>query len=354
MSKSRELLLIAMMALAAAPALAGADGLGLGRTATETEVAAWDIDVRPDGAGLPVGSGDVLTGEEVFADNCAMCHGDFGEGVDRWPVLAGGQGTLTDARPVKTIGSYWPYLSTVYDYIYRAMPFGYAQSLEPDDVYAITAYLLYVNDLVEDDFELSNENFAEMRLPNEDNFFMDDRPDSPLFGQREVCMKDCKPEVKITMRARVLDVTPDEEKAAAEAAAPAASAETAAAKSTAAETPAAAPEPAAVDAELAAAGAKVFKKCKACHQVGAKAKNRTGPILTGIVDAPMGGVDGFTKYSKALKAKAEEGAVWDAAALDAFLAKPKDYLKGTKMNFKGLSKDADRQAIIEYLRSVAQ
>jgi cytochrome c len=111
---------------------AQADRLNLGREATPAEVAAWDIDVRPDGQGLPEGSGDVATGEEVFAERCAFCHGDFGEGVDRWPVLAGGQDTLTEERPVKTIGSYWPYLSTVYDYIYRAMPFGEAQSLTPD------------------------------------------------------------------------------------------------------------------------------------------------------------------------------------------------------------------------------
>jgi S-disulfanyl-L-cysteine oxidoreductase SoxD len=144
------------------PALAGS--FNIGREATPEEVAAWDIDVRPDGAGLPEGKGTVAEGEEVFAEQCASCHGDFGEGVDRWPVLAGGQ-TLTSDRPVKTIGSYWPYLSTVWDYVYRAMPFGNAQSLEPDQVYAITAYLMHMNDLVDADFELSKENFTSVRLP---------------------------------------------------------------------------------------------------------------------------------------------------------------------------------------------
>lgn len=184
----------------------------LGRTATEAEIAAWDIDIRPDGQGLPAGSGDVLTGEEVFADNCAACHGDFGEGVDRWPVLTGGFGTLTQERPVKTTGSYWPYLSTVYDYIRRAMPFGSAQSLSNDDIYAITAYLLYMNDLVDEDFTLSNENFLEVRLPNEAAFYMDDRADIelPVFSAA-VCMNDCKESVEITKRAAVLDVTPDGE-----------------------------------------------------------------------------------------------------------------------------------------------
>ncbi|MEM8841349.1 MAG: cytochrome c [Pseudomonadota bacterium] len=190
---------------------AQAGQLGLGRPATPDEVAAWDIDIRPDGAGLPEGRGDVFTGEEIFAEQCAYCHGDFGEGVDRWPVLAGGQDTLTSERPVKTIGSYWPYLSTVWDYVNRAMPFGYAQSLSPDEVYAITAYLLYANDLVDDEFELSNENFTEITLPNEANFYADDRDQSPLFAPRDVCMTDCKPDVEITARARIIDVTPEED-----------------------------------------------------------------------------------------------------------------------------------------------
>ncbi|MEL6551459.1 MAG: c-type cytochrome [Pseudomonadota bacterium] len=183
----------------------------LGRAAHAEEVASWDIDVRPDGTGLPVGSGDVWTGEEVFVAQCAHCHGDFGEAVGRWPVLAGGHDTLADEHPVKTIGSYWPYLSTVYDYINRAMPFGNAQSLSADEVYAITAYLLYVNDLVDDDFELSNETFFDVSLPNEENFFLDDRAETELAAfTAEPCMSDCKPAAEITMRAAVIDVTPDE------------------------------------------------------------------------------------------------------------------------------------------------
>ncbi|MCB1463697.1 MAG: c-type cytochrome [Nitratireductor sp.] len=187
-------------------------GLGLGRRATADEISAWDIDVRPDGLGLPPGRGTVAEGEELFSENCAVCHGDFGEAVGRWPVLAGGQGTLADERPVKTIGSYWPYLSTVYDYIRRAMPFGNARSLSDDDVYAITAYLLYLNDVVtEEDFELSSDNFAGVRLPNESNFVEDDRASEPEYAAgKEPCMSDCKPgPVTITMRARILDVTPD-------------------------------------------------------------------------------------------------------------------------------------------------
>ncbi|MEM9148075.1 MAG: cytochrome c [Pseudomonadota bacterium] len=211
MSKFPEAALAALLGAGlVTPALS--DGFGLGRQALQEEIAAWDIDVRPDGTGLPEGSGDVLTGEELFADQCASCHGDFGEGVDRWPVLAGGQGTLADDRPVKTIGSYWPYLSTVYDYINRAMPFGYAQSLAPDEVYAITAYLLYMNDVVENDaFVLSHENFSDVRLPNEQNFFADPRPDIPSVAETAPCMTDCKDAPQITMRARILDVTPEAE-----------------------------------------------------------------------------------------------------------------------------------------------
>lgn len=186
----------------------------LGREALSEEIAAWDIDIRPDGTGLPEGRGTVAQGEPIYTDNCAVCHGDFGEGTGRWPVLAGGFDSLTEERPEKTIGSYWPYLSTVYDYVRRAMPFGDARSLSDDDVYALTAYLLYLNDVVtEEDFELSKENFTEIRLPNEENFFMDDRASEPHYAKKaEPCMKDCKAEpAEITMRARVLDVTPDGE-----------------------------------------------------------------------------------------------------------------------------------------------
>ena len=209
MSKFLPRAVLAVGLLATGVVTAQADELKLGRPATAEETAAWDIDVRPDGKGLPDGQGDVTTGEQVFAERCASCHGDFAEGVDRWPVLAGGFQTLRSDRPVKTIGSYWPYLSTVWDYVNRAMPFGDAQSLTPDEVYAITAYLLYANDLVDDEFVLSKGNFTEVRLPNESNFIEDARPDTPMLSDGEPCMSNCKTNVTVTMRARVLDVTPD-------------------------------------------------------------------------------------------------------------------------------------------------
>jgi len=207
-------LFAAPMALAGDMSASGEGAFHLGRPATAEEVAAWDIDIRPDGTGLPPGKGTVAAGEEVFTEQCAMCHGDFGEGRDRWPVLAGGFDTLTDGRPVKTIGSFWPYLSTVYDYIRRAMPFGNARSLSDDDYYALTAYLLYLNDIVTDeDFELSRENFTSIRMPNEANFVDDDRASEAHYTREtDPCMTDCKAEpAEIVMRARVLDVTPEED-----------------------------------------------------------------------------------------------------------------------------------------------
>ena len=198
------------IALAAAPALAGK--LNLGREALPEEIAAWDIDVRPDGTGLPEGKGTVAEGLAIFDERCAACHGEFGEGAGRWPELAGGQGSLRSEDPVKTIGSYWPYLSTAFDYVHRTMPFGDAQSLTADETYALVAYLLYLNDVVTDEsFELSKENFTSVKLPNEVNFFDDPRPDAKNIRDGEPCMTDCKETVEITRRARVLDVTPDED-----------------------------------------------------------------------------------------------------------------------------------------------
>lgn len=347
---------VVIIGASAAPALA--ETLGLGRVALPEEVMAWDIDVRPDGLGLPEGKGNVADGEVIFAEKCAICHGDFGEGVDRWPVLAGGQGTLKDGRPVKTIGSYWPYLSTVWDYVHRAMPFGEAQSLSNDEVYAITAYLLYVNDLVDDEFELSKANFTAQKLPNEPAFYMDDRAKAggelEAFTKPDVCMENCKTAVEITARAAVIDVTPDD--AAARKAREEAAAKPEPAAAPAAQAPKVEPAPveqAALDPELVQAGAKVFKKCKACHQIGEGAKNRTGPILTGVMGSRFAHVEGF-KYSKSIQAMAEEGMVWDEANMAEFLTKPRKFIKKTKMTFAGLKKKEDIEAIIAYLKSASE
>lgn len=213
MSKFRKAIIAASAAVLLSSGGAAAEKLNLGREATSAEVAAWDIDIRPDGAGLPEGSGTVIRGEEVYVEQCAYCHGDFGEGIDRWPVVSGGIDTLDTEDPVKTVGSYWPYLSTVWDYVYRAMPFVEARSLSADDVYALTAYILYLNDIVDDEeFELNKANFAEIRMPNEDNFFADDRAELeiPDLGG-DPCMENCKETVEITKRAAIIDVTPEDD-----------------------------------------------------------------------------------------------------------------------------------------------
>lgn len=201
---------------AAAPAAADAvpskGKFGLGRQATDDEIAAWNVDVMPDGTGLPDGSGSVADGEGLFSEKCASCHGEFAEGVDNWPKLAGGDGSLADDDPLKTVGSYWPYLSTAWDYVHRSMPFGGAQVLTPDETYAIVAYILYSNNLVDEDFVLSKDNFTQVKMPNAEGFIVDDRPETEYARWRsEPCMTNCKEKVEITKRATVLDVTPGQD-----------------------------------------------------------------------------------------------------------------------------------------------
>ena len=200
-----------MLVLTSAPALPADRPFNLGKIATAEEVAGWDIDVRPDGLGAPVGMGNAIDGEEVYADLCAACHGDFGEGVDRWPELVGGEGSLGTHDPLKTTGSYWPYASTLYDYVYRAMPFGESQSLSYDETYQIVAFLLYMNDIIEDDFDVSHENIGSIEMPNRDGFFMPDpRPDAQPVSA-EPCMNNCNVATSIMGRARDIDVTPETE-----------------------------------------------------------------------------------------------------------------------------------------------
>ena len=192
------------------PGIAAAAELGVGRPPLPAEIAAWDIDARPDGAGLPPGRGTVKQGEPIFQERCAACHGEFGEGAARWPELAGGAGTLTADRPMKTVGSYWPHGATLFDYIKRAMPFGQAQSLENDELYAVVAYVLSLNDVVGDDAALDRAALAKLRLPNADGFYDDDRETAErAFWTAAPCMVACKPPPHILGRAGALDVTPD-------------------------------------------------------------------------------------------------------------------------------------------------
>jgi cytochrome c len=187
--------------------------LNIGRAATAQEIAGWDIDVRPDGQGLPDGKGSVRDGEEIYMGKCAACHGEFGEGAGRWPVLASGKGTLASSDPVKTVGSYFPYAASLFDYVRHAMPFGDAQSLTNDELYAVTAYVLNLNDIVPEDFVLSKETFGTVKMPNAGGFYDDDRETAEKkFWNSAPCMTDCRPPVKVTGRARVIDVTPEDAK----------------------------------------------------------------------------------------------------------------------------------------------
>lgn len=354
MSKYRNLLIGAALAgLIAAPL--AAEPLGLGREALPEEIAAWDVNVMPDGRGLPEGSMDVFDGEEAFVLHCASCHGDFAEGIDNWPPLAGGRGSLMDERPLKTVGSYWPYLSTVWDYVNRSMPFGGAQTLTVDEVYGITAYILYSEGLVDGDFVLSNENFMEVRLPNEDGFYEDDRVETefPLFTA-EACMSDCKDAVEITRKASDLNVTPTDEMGRPVSTIPdfaggevmLAAADAAVADEATAE----AAVPAGPDPELVAAGERAFRQCSACHQVGEGAQSRTGPQLNNLFGRTAGTYDGF-RFSRAFVQAGEGGLVWTEETLHDFLSQPRDYIQGTRMSFRGFRDESDIAAVTAYLQT---
>ena len=195
----------------AVPADAADRKLNIGRAATPQEIAGWDIDVRPDGQGLPPGKGSVKDGEQVYMGKCAACHGEFGESAGRWPMIAGGAGSLRSDDPVKTVGSYYAHVSTVFDYVRHAMPFGDAQSLTNDELYAVVAYTLFLNDIVDEKFVLSKETWSSVKMPNAGGFYDDDRETAEkAFWNPKPCMTNCKPEARITGRARVIDVTPDD------------------------------------------------------------------------------------------------------------------------------------------------
>ena len=151
---------------------------GLGRPTTDLDIQYWNIDVAPTGEGLPPGRGTAKQGAAIYATKCASCHGPTGqEGpMDR---LVGGAGTLRSQKPVKTIGSYWPYATTLYDYVSRAMPFPAPQSLSSDEVYSVVAWLLYQNGIIAEDTILDAHSLPGIRMPNHNGFVADPRPDIP-------------------------------------------------------------------------------------------------------------------------------------------------------------------------------
>ena len=159
--------------LVAAPAVAtGGTVPDFGRAPSAAELQLWDIDVLPDGRGLPPGSGSVAQGRDTFQANCEACHGVAGAGGPK-DRLVGGQGTLASAKPIKTVGSYWPYATTLFDYIRRAMPYQAPGSLSADETYGVVAYLLNLNGIVPEGARVGRNDLAAIRMPNRDGFLPD-------------------------------------------------------------------------------------------------------------------------------------------------------------------------------------
>jgi len=152
---------------------------GVGRAPTAAELSAIDIDVAPDGKGLPPGRGTAAAGKDVYTRRCETCHGPTGKEGPQ-DVLVGGQGSLNTPSPQKTVGSYWPYATTLWDYIRRAMPFDHPGTLTADEIYAATAYVLFMNGVVGDHDELNPQTLPQVQMPNRSGFVADPRPDIPV------------------------------------------------------------------------------------------------------------------------------------------------------------------------------
>ena len=169
MSMLDRLGLVAVAIVLSAPAFA-TETPHLGTPVTEADIKAWDMSIGPDGKGLPPGGGTPGKGAAIFAEKCVSCHGEKGEGKphDR---LVGGQGSLTTDQPVKTVGSYWPYPTTLFDFIRRAMPLTAPLSLTNDEVYALCAYILNLNGLVGDKDTINARSLPKVAMPNRANFF---------------------------------------------------------------------------------------------------------------------------------------------------------------------------------------
>jgi S-disulfanyl-L-cysteine oxidoreductase SoxD len=162
---------LVLLAMAASMASVAQETPNLGRLATPAEIAGWDISIPPDGPGLPLGNGTPEQGAVVYTQKCQSCHGEKGAGKPNDP-LVGGQGTLTSKEPVRTIGSYWPYATTVFDYVRRAMPYTESKSLTNEEVYAVTAYLLHLNGIIGPQDVMNAQTLPQVKMPNRDNFIV--------------------------------------------------------------------------------------------------------------------------------------------------------------------------------------
>ncbi|MGD2168198.1 MAG: cytochrome c [Gammaproteobacteria bacterium] len=152
-------------------AAAAQQGPNLGEPISEADIAPWDISIETNGDGLPPGSGTVAQGQSIYEAQCLTCHGPEGQDGQH-DRLVGGHGTLEDFNQVRTVGSFWPYASTVFDYIRRAMPFNTPQTLSADEVYAVTAYILYLNGVIDEDVTLNARRLRRIEMPNADGFIM--------------------------------------------------------------------------------------------------------------------------------------------------------------------------------------
>lgn len=193
--QSRKFLTVALAATSImwfAGTASAADGPGVkyGTPISEADLAAWDIDIRTqDGKGLPPGKGSVADGEKAFAEKCIACHGEKAAGGSVYGSMVGGIGSFTEAKRKVTPGSMYPYAPIMFDYIRRSMPMDNPESLTNDEVYAISAYLLHLNELVPADAVMDAKTLPAVKMPNRDGFIVDDRPDT----KAERCMTDCTP-----------------------------------------------------------------------------------------------------------------------------------------------------------------
>ena len=170
MNKHLLILNSVLIAVGINSAFAEHQGPGLAQAASKEDVAAWNLNVFPDGEGLPQGEGNVAEGETVYKTKCLVCHGENGLGTAVGDQLAGAQMGLTSDYPEKTIGTYWPYATTIFDVVRRSMPMTAPGSLTNNEVYSVTAYLLYLNNIINEDDVMNAETLPKVQMPNKDGF----------------------------------------------------------------------------------------------------------------------------------------------------------------------------------------
>jgi cytochrome c len=255
--------------LAASAMADNAPRFNFGTPVTPAQIATYNIDVNGlTGEGLPPGRGSVSDGAKIWEGKCASCHGEFGEGAGRFPVIAGGTGSLKEDVPQKTVGSFWPYAPTLFDYIKRAMPFPAPQSLSNDEVYALTAYILNLNDVVPKTATMDATTLAAVKMPNRDGFVK-----AKWDTDNTACMSNCKPAaIKVTSDLVNLHVTPDEKEVG--------NVGSSIALSTVPSPPSAAVVPGAPAVTFAAVAPIIATRCTVCHSAK--------PTQPGFSSAPMG------------------------------------------------------------------